>query len=420
MPYDLILQGNAYVNGELGYAEIGIENGKIAKVSKSIPGACRRIDAGRSIILPGFTDPHVHFRDPGMTHKEDFGTGSLSALHGGLTCVLDMPNTVPPATDVWTLAAKKTAIRGRSFTDYGLFAAVTKDCNPAVLAPFVAGFKLFMGSTTGDILLNHDADMIPAVRRVLKTGKRMSVHAEDDSMILRGEERCTSDHSANRPEEAEYNAVSRLSAEFGGCRINICHVTSPRVLDLAAESGFTTEATLHHLLFDTCRNTGAEYKVNPPVRDPEMRSALYKEFLAGKITMLGSDHAPHTAEEKSRPFSEAPSGIPGAETTVPVVMDMVRTGAIPLSLAVSMGAENPASAFSVKKGKIQEGFDADFALFDMHEAAVIDPGRLHSRCGHSPYGGFSAVFPDTVMIRGETQISGREFCGEALGRDICG
>ncbi len=421
MSYDLVVRGKAFVGGELSYQEIGIEDGRIAAVSKSLGRADKVLDIGSSrAILPGFMDPHVHFRDPGMTSKEDFSTGTLSAVHAGVTCVLDMPNTKPPVTDVRTLNEKKAAVRGRAHVDYGLFAAVTAGCNAALLAPMVPGFKLFMGSTTGNILLNDDAEMIPAVKGVLATGKRMSVHAEDDSMISKGGAECTRDHLRNRPAAAEHNAIRRLAGSFRGSRINICHVTTPEGLDLARAAGFTTEVTLHHVLFDVDRHTGAEYKVNPPIRDPATREALYRRLLAGDVSMFGTDHAPHTVEEKGQEFEAAPGGIPGVETTMPIVMEMVRGGILPLSMAVSMGAEVPASSFSVRKGRIAEGYDADLSVFDFRASEPIDVKRLHSRCGHSPYGGFKAIFPDTVIIRGELQVDGKEFCGERLGKDVCG
>ena len=421
MTFDLVVRGSVYVDGQVSYREIGVEDGRIAFVGRSAGRADRRIDVGPGkTVLPGFTDPHVHFRDPGMTRKEDFSTGTLSAAYAGVTCILDMPNTLPPVVDLGTLKAKKDTVRGRAYVDYGLFAAVTAGCDPSPLASLVPGFKLFMGSTTGDILLNDDADLVPAVTRVLATGKRMSVHAEDDSMILKSDAGCTRDHLRNRPSSAELSAIGRLASRFSGSRINICHITTAEGLDAARSAGFTTEVTLHHLLFDVDRCPGAEYKVNPPIRDPSAREALYCRFAAGDIAMFGSDHAPHTVEEKARGFREAPGGIPGVETTVPIAMEMVRRGEIPLSMAVRMGAEAPAEAFSIRKGRIAEGYDADLCVFDLRASSEIVVGRLHSRCGHSPYGGFRAVFPDTVIIRGEVQVDGGEFCGERLGCDVCG
>ena len=421
MDIEKVITGRAFVDGELKYTEIGISDGKIVTVGRLVSGGDERVDVGSSrIILPGFTDPHVHLRDPGMTAKEDFSTGTLSAVHAGVTCVLDMPNTKPPVTDMNTLMEKKSAIRGRSFVDYGLFAAVTPNINAKMLAPLVPGFKLFMGSTTGNILLNDDEELVPAVTNALSTGKRVSVHAEDDSLITRETENCTRDHLRNRPAKAEWNAISRLSSHFKGQRINICHLTTSEGLDLARAAGFTTEVTLHHMMFDVDRCPGAEYKVNPPIRDVNARDALFKRFTAGDIGMIGTDHAPHTVEDKAQEFDAAPGGIPGVETTMPMIMNMVRKDIIPLKLAVDMGAKNPGEAFGLRKGRIAPGYDADFAIFDMRESRRIDVPSLHSKCGHSPYGGMEAVFPDTVIIRGEVQVQDGEFCGERKGVDICG
>ena len=421
MDIEKVITGRAFVDGELRYTEIGISDGKIVTVGRLVSGGDERIDMGSSrIILPGFTDPHVHLRDPGMTAKEDFSTGTLSAVHAGVTCVLDMPNTKPPVTDMATLMDKKATIRGRSHVDYGLFAAVTPNINAKMLAPLVPGFKLFMGSTTGNILLNDDEELVPAVTNALSTGKRVSVHAEDDSLITKETENCTRDHLRNRPAKAEWNAISRLASHFKGQRINICHLTTSEGLDMARAAGFTTEVTLHHMMFDVDRCPGAEYKVNPPIRDIATRDALFRRFTAGDIGMIGTDHAPHTVEDKAQEFDAAPGGIPGVETTMPIIMNMVRKDIIPLGLAVSMGARNPCDAFGIRKGRIAEGYDADFAIFDMRQSSAIDVRSLHSRCGHSPYGGMEAVFPDTVIIRGEVQVQDGEFCGERKGVDICG
>lgn len=421
MEIEKVLQGRAFVNGELSYMEIGITDEKIVTVGKLVSGGDERIDLGSSkIILPGFMDPHVHLRDPGMTSKEDFSTGTLAAVHAGVTCILDMPNTKPPVTDLGTLMDKKATVRGRSFVDYGLFAAITPNINAGMLAPLVPGFKLFMGSTTGNILLNDDEELVPAVANALSTGKRVSVHAEDDSLISKETEHCTRDHLRNRPAKAEWNAISRLASNFRGQRINICHMTTSEGLDMARSAGFTTEVTLHHMMFDVDRCPGAEYKVNPPIRDIECRDRLFRRFTAWDIDMIGTDHAPHTVNEKSMEFDSAPGGIPGVETTMPILMNMVRRDIIPLKQAVSMGARNPCDAFGVMKGRIEAGYDADFAIFDMRNSSVIDVSRLHSKCGHSPYGGMEAVFPDTVIIRGEVQVQDGEFCGERKGVDICG
>ncbi|MDR0508453.1 MAG: dihydroorotase family protein [Candidatus Methanoplasma sp.] len=416
---DLVVCGRAFVNGEIKYSEIGIADGKISIVKSSISGGERRIDIPGGVIFPGFVDPHVHFRDPGMTEKEDFLSGTLAAVHGGVTCILDMPNTVPPVTDVNSLLEKKSRVKGRAHTDYGLFAAVTPGCNAGMMAPFVPGFKLFMGSTTGKILLNDEDEIRSALTDISRTGKRISVHAEDDNMIGRETERNCRDHLRNRLVEAEINALRRLS-RFKGMRINICHNTNAESVDMANDLGFTTEVALHHLFFEPDKHSSSEYKVNPPIRNAAVRDRLYGSFINGKISMFGSDHAPHTLSDKSKDFDSAPSGIPGVETTIPIVMNMVRKNTISLAQAVSMGSEVPASSFGMKKGKIEEGYDADISVFDTRKFTNISVRKLHSKAGQSPYDGWEAVFPELVIVGGEIQVDGGEFCGDTVGKDVYG
>ncbi len=422
MQPDTVVCGRMYVDGDLRYTEVGITDGKITEVGKHVSGGEERIDLGTSVtVLPGFMDPHVHMRDPGLTHKEDFPTGTSAAACGGVTCVFDMPNTKPPVVDVPTLMAKKKALAGRAFVDYGVFAAVTANCPVDLLAPHVPAFKMFMGSTTGNILMNDDEEIEPIMPEIARTGKVLSVHAEDDKCLVHGvQENCCQDHLRNRPVEAEYSALRRLARYKDSVKINICHCTNAEQVRRAAELGFTTEVTMHHLTFDALTNTSAFYKTNPPVRDRNTRDELFRAFTEGKITMIGTDHAPHTYEEKTQEFDAAPGGIPGIETTMPIVMEWVRDGTIPLSLAVRMGAENPCDRFSLKKGRIAVGNDADLLFFDMRKVSTIDMKKLHSKAGFNPYHGRRAIFPDTVIIRGQVQVKDGELCGEPIGADICG
>ena len=420
MSQELILIGRAFVNGNLKETEIGISEGKITYVGPSAGRGDRRIDLGSNrIILPGGVDPHVHFRDPGMTHKEDFGTGSASAISGGITCVLDMPNTIPPAVDRETVVEKKARLRKRSYCDYGLFAAITANSRPSKVADLVAGYKLFMGSTTGKILTNDDNVIADMVGEVMNLGKVLSVHAEDDSMILKGTERNCTDHLRNRPAAAEANAIRRLS-KFKGGKINICHLTTVEGLNLAKSYGFTTEVTLHHIMFSSDRGSDAKYKVNPPLRESAAREALFKAFEQGEITMFGSDHAPHALSEKENEFDLAPSGMPGVETTLPILMNMVRKGTLPLSRVVEMCSTAPARVFGMNKGSVEVGKDADFSVFNLQNRKEIKGDCLHSKAGYTPYEGREAVFPDMVLLRGEMQLKDGEFCGETMGADIIG
>jgi dihydroorotase len=411
----LVIEGRVFFNGEIRQGAVGIIDGKIADVRRTLKGD-RNIDLGDRIILPGAIDPHVHFRDPGITYKEDFITGSSAALHAGVTCVLDMPNTKPAVTDIGTLEDKKRIIKGRSFVDYGLFAALTKKCNVEALAKRTAGFKLFMGSTTGDILMNDDVEIYKLMSAIAKTGKVVSVHAEDESMLSRNDEDNNRDHLRNRPVTAEYNSINRLS-RYKGMKMNICHITDPASAVLASSLGFTTEVTTHHLFFSDSISESAEYKVNPPLRDTRTRDGLFKAFLENKITMFGTDHAPHTVDEKNRPYNDAPSGIPGVETNVPIMMDLVKKGKLSIQQLVRMASTAPAETFGMNKGSIEKGRDADLMIFDMRPGK-IKTREMKSKCGYTPYEGWDAIFPDMVMIRGEMQLKGGEICGEMIGADI--
>lgn len=419
MNTDLVIEGRFFINGEIKDTAVGIEDGKIVTVGNIVRGGDERIDLGDKLILPGFTDPHVHFRDPGFPNKEDFRTGTMSALFGGKTCVLDMPNTSPPVTDVRSLEAKKSAVKSKANVDYGLFVALTPGCNTNLLAPAVCGFKLFMGSTTGNILMNDDEEIKHVMKDVARTGKVVSVHAEDDSMISKSVEENNWDHLKDRPLEAEHNAIRRL-ASYKGMPINICHVTDAQSIALASSLGFTTEVTMNHLFLCAEDSKTAYTKVNPPLRNRAVRDALYKAFADGKVTMFGSDHAPHAITEKEQDYQSAPSGIPTVETDVPIWMSAVKHNNIPLSLIVKMGAEMPAKRFGINKGKIAVGYDADLIAFDMRNEETINVNRLHSRSGYTPYEGMGAIFPDTVIIRGELQVDDGEYCGSTVGRDICG
>lgn len=413
---DLVIEGKFFINGELKQTAVGIEDGKIATIGNIVRGGDERLDFGGKLILPGFVDPHVHFREPGLTQKEDFSSGTMSALFGGVTCVVDMPNTSPPSVDLSSLMEKKARISGRAHVDYGLFAALTPDAKIDRMAPKVAGFKLFMGSTTGNILMNDDDEISYLMNDVARSGKVLSVHAEDNNMIGGDTEHTNWDHLRNRPLEAEHNAVRRLS-RYRGMKINICHVTDSYTAELASSLGFTTETTLHHMMFAADQVEGTEYKVNPPIRDRETRDRLCSAVLGGKVTMFGSDHAPHTQTDKMQEYSAAPGGMVGVETTVPILMDWFMKGKFPLDLLVRMGSTNPAKTFGMNKGSIAVGMDADFAIFDMHSPRKISADDLHSKAGHTAYEGMQAIFPETVVVRGNIQIEDGEYCGEAIGAD---
>jgi dihydroorotase len=255
------------------------------------------------------------------------------------------------------------------------------------------------------------------MRSAAPCGKTISVHAEDDSMISKNEEENNRDHLRNRPVSAELNAIKRLSA-YKGMKVNICHITCASSAALAASFGFTTEATMHHLFFSDSAPCGAECKVNPPLRDADTRDGLFKAFLDGKITMFGTDHAPHSIDEKRRAYDDAPSGIPGVETYVPIMMGMVKKGRIGIRQLVRMSSSAPADAFGMNKGAIEKGRDADISIYDMRLSREISAKDLRSKAGYTPYEGWDAVFPDMAFVGGELQLKDGELCGDAIGKDV--
>lgn len=271
-----MVEGRAFVRGKLGRWAIGIEDGRIAEISRTIRGD-ERMDLGDLIILPGAIDPHVHFRDPGMTDKEDFSTGTLAAACGGVTTVLDMPNTLPPAVSADKLAEKKEAIARKAWVDYGLFGGCMPGGRIEQMAPMVVGFKVFMGSSTGRLLVTDNRDLARIAQQMKRTGKVLSVHAEDEGLIQHEAERSLADHLRNRPAAAEVSAIGRLSSL--DCDINVCHVTSAEGLKAVEPLPFTTEVTAHHLLLDRDSEGGAYLKVNPPLRTKEDRLALFQAFV---------------------------------------------------------------------------------------------------------------------------------------------
>lgn len=412
---DLVIEGRAFVKGRLSNWCIGIEDGRIVEVAKNLRGE-EHVDYGQMLVLPAAIDPHVHLRDPGLTAKEDFSTGTLAAAFGGVGCVLDMPNTIPPATSLADLREKKRTIAGKAWTDYGLFAGCIPGGKLEEMAPHAVGFKMFMGSSTGKLLVAEERDRARIGQAVKATGKVLSVHAEEEALIGKEREQDIRDHLRNRPFQAEVAAIDRLSAL--GCRVNVCHLSSAAGLNAASKYNFTKEVTAHHLFLDRDNERGAFAKVNPPLRTRDDRFALMKAFLDGRIDMLASDHAPHTIEDKSQEFDIAPSGMPGVETQVPLMLALVKKGALPLDVLVRAMAERPAEVFSLKKGRIEAGRDADLMVVDTRALGGIKVNNLHSKCGWTLYEGFDAIFPYATYVRGHKVVEDGAIAGERGGRDV--
>ncbi len=417
---DVVIEGNCFVSGRIERCCIGIENGRIAAVAKFLEGD-KVYHYDTKLVLPAAIDAHVHFRDPGMTAKEDFSTGSLAALCGGVTCVLDMPNTRPATTSISTLRDKKKIAASKSLVDFGLFAGVKPGINTANLAKEAVGFKLYMGSTTGELLVPDLKDVTKELRDIGVTGKILAVHAEDESLRSKEIEKNLEDHLRNRSNLIEASAIKKITAQAKDCRLHICHVSAKDSIPLVTGvRGLTSEVSPHHLLLDKGMSSslGTNGKVNPPLRKREDRQALFQALKEGKLDIIASDHAPHTIEEKQEDFDYAPSGVPGVETMVPLILQLVKEKHLDLNGAVKRLCEKPGEIFDIKKGKIAPGFDADLAIYDLGAESVIRADNLHSKCGWTPYEGSKAIFPKAVFLRGKLMVEGGSQVGERIGRDV--
>lgn len=415
-----VVEGKCFISGRFEQCCVGFEDGKIVKIAKVLEGD-RVYRTGSRAILPGATDVHVHFRDPGTTQKEDFGTGSLAAAHGGVTCVFDMPNTEPPATTPSALKEKKRIATAKSLVDFGLYAGVRPGADIGAMAKETVGFKLYMASTTGELLVSSLDQVKRELAEIASTDKILAVHAEDERLRTKEPEKNLDDHLRNRSNECEASAVKKIIDAARGCKLHICHVSAKESIPLlAGKADLTSEVTPHHILLDKGSKRGSHAKVNPPLRKREDRHALFNALQNGAFDVIASDHAPHTIDEKKEDFEYAPSGMPGVETMLPLMFHMVEEKHLSLADLVRRVCVRPAEMFGVPKGRIAVGYDADFVVVDFSDCRMIKADRLHSKCGWTAYEGMPGIFPKKVFVRGQLMIENGEQVGEAKGRDVVG
>jgi dihydroorotase len=417
---DVVIEGNCYISGRMERCCIGIENGRIQKVAKIIEGE-KVFRFGTKIVLPAAIDAHVHFRDPGLTQNEDFGTGSTAAIHGGVTCVFDMPNTKPPTTTISALRDKKRIASSKSLVDFGLFAGVRPGVDVDALEKEAIGFKLYMASTTGELMVPSLESVKKEIAAIAAAGKVLAVHAEDESLRSKEIEKDLEDHLRNRNNECESSAIRKVKVAAKDCKLHICHVSAKGSLPLIqGVPNLTSEITTHHLFFDISSKLGALAKVNPPLRKREDRHALFQALKEGKFDMISSDHAPHSMDEKKEEFDYAPTGMPGVETMVPLILNLVKERHLDISGAVKRLSERPGEVYGLDKGKIAPGYDADLMVVDMTQSTIIKADNLHSKCGWTAYQDMPGIFPQAVFLRGQLMVENGSQVGERMGRDVRG
>ncbi|MEM1106091.1 MAG: dihydroorotase [Pseudomonadota bacterium] len=415
--YDMILRGGTLVTpGGEGPADIGVSGGRIAVIGDlGAASAGESVDCTGLHVLPGVIDTQVHFREPGLEWKEDLETGARSAALGGVTAVFEMPNTEPTTTTPDMLLDKLARAKGRMDVDHAFYAGATND-NAGILGEMeqmagCCGVKVFMGASTGSLLVESDE----GVERVLRAIKRRAAfHSEDEYRLAeRRDLAVTGDwqsHIVVRDVEAAVSSTRRLLrlARKTGKRIHVLHISTAEEMEMLREAKdvASVEVLANHLTLaapDCYERLGAYAQQNPPVREARHRTALWRALNAGLVDVLATDHAPHTKEEKDRPYPASPSGMPGVQTLVPVMLTHVAEGRLSLRRFVELTSAGPQRVFGIaRKGRIAEGYDADFTLVDLAHKQTITAEWSKAKCGWTQFDGFEATgWPVGTIVRGQ-------------------
>jgi dihydroorotase len=413
--YDLILKGGTVVNHDgAGQRDVGVRAGRIAAIGQLGTGSAGEVVDCRGLhVLPGVVDSQVHFREPGAEHKEDLESGSRAAVLGGVTTVFEMPNTNPLTTSEAALADKVRRGRHRMHCDFAFWVGGTRDNAGEVgeleRLPGAAGIKVFMGSSTGDLLVEDD-DGVAAILR--NTRRRAAVHSEDEYRLReRANLRVPGDASSHpvwRDATAALICTQRLVAiaRAARARIHVLHIsTAEEIMFLENHKDVAScEATPHHLTLsaDDYARLGTLLQMNPPVRDVHHREGIWAGIAQGVVDVLGSDHAPHTLEEKAKPYPLSPSGMPGVQTLVPVMLDHVNAGRLTIERFVDLTSHGPQRLFGIaRKGRMAAGWDADFTIVDLKRRETITNAQTGSRAGWTPYDGMEVTgWPVGTIVRG--------------------
>ncbi|QTH20518.1 dihydroorotase [Rhizorhabdus wittichii] len=430
--YDMILRnGTVWTVGGPVRADVGVKDGKIAGIGVA-GDAGETIDCTGLDVLPGVIDSQVHFREPGLEAKEDLESGSRSAVLGGVTAVFEMPNTKPNTDSAEAIADKLARARNRMWCDHAFYVGATADNAEALaeleMLPGTAGVKIFMGSSTGSLLVAEDEHLA----RVLRSGRRrVAIHAEDEErMIARQGERVEGDPSSHpvwRDDESALLATRRILrlARETGRKIHILHITTPDELALIAANKdiATCEVTPQHLTLageEAYPRLGTHAQMNPPIRSGAHRDGLWRYLRQGVPDVLGSDHAPHTIEEKARTYPASPSGMPGVQTLLPLMLDHVARGRLTLQHLIELTSAGPQRVFGLRtKGRIALGYDADFTVVDLKARWTIEQDWLASRCGWSPFTGMDITGkPVGTIIRGHRVMWEGTLANAAIGAPV--
>ena len=432
--FDLIVRGGEVVNhAGRGLADVGITDGRVVKVGDlGQASAGEVIDATGLTVLPGVIDTQVHFREPGLEWKEDLETGSRAAALGGVTAVFEMPNTEPATTNPEALADKLARARDRMWTDHAFYVGGTHE-NARLLGelerlPGCCGVKVFMGASTGTLLVADD----DGVREVLRHVKRRATfHSEDEYRLVERRPLARAGDWTSHPEVRDAQSaiqsthrLVRLARETGA-RIHVLHVTTAEEIDFLADNKdvATVEVTPQHLTLvapEAYERLKGLAQMNPPIRDAGHVAGLWRAITHGVADVLGSDHAPHTLEEKARPYPASPSGMPGVQTLVPVMLNHVADGRMTLERFVDLTSHGAQRVFGIAgKGRMAEGYDGDLTIVDLKARRTLRHADMATRCGWTPFDGMEVTgWPVMTIVRGCTVMRDDELIGPAAGRPV--
>lgn len=433
--FDLVIRGGTCLTPSGRVAtDIGVRDGRIAEIG-DLAGAeaGQEIEAKGLHVLPGVVDTQVHFREPGNEHKEDLDCGTRAAVLGGVTAIFEMPNTNPATTTGKALEDKIARATGRAWCDFAFFVGAAKE-NVNRLAglehlPGCCGIKIFMGSSTGTLLVREKS----LLREVLRRGRRrIAIHAEDEDRLQERFEYARDGkmpycHPIWRDEQTAILATKKIIglARETGRRIHVLHVTTHQEMPILAENKdlVTVEVTPQHLTLaapDAYERLGTLAQMNPPIRDEQHRDGLWRALAAGVVDVIGSDHAPHTLEEKSKTYPDTPSGMPGVQTLAPVMLDHVNKGRLTLERFVDLTSAGPARIYNMaRKGRIAVGYDGDFTIVDLKAKKIIENRNMATKSGWTPFDGMKVTgWPVATVIRGNIVMRDDEVQGGQIGRPV--
>ena len=428
----IIKNGTCYIDGKLVNTDITVSGGKIKSIGKADLNNHKVYDAENKIVLPGIIDTQVHFREPGSTDAEDLESGSRAAVLGGVTSLFEMPNTNPPTANLVEFEKKLKAAKNRMHSNYAFYFGATPS-NTDQLAQLknvegCCGVKLFAGSSTGNLLVDKEAD----IEKVISSSDRVvSIHSEDEDIIkLRKKFIRKGDvhsHHEWRNVECAMSSTRRVVkiAERYNKKIHVLHVTTKDEVDFLAmhKKNVTFETTPQHLTFyapDCYDKLGTYAQMNPPLRGKEHYDRLWTAIKNNIVDVLGSDHAPHLKVNKDKEYPNSPSGMPGVQTIFPVMIDHVNNGKLTLNQLINLMCENPCRIFGIKnKGFIKEGFDADLTIVDMKKEVIIKDEMIASKCGWTPFNNYKVKgFPVGTIVNGILVMSDGKILVESKGKPL--